>query len=80
MFFQSTFKGQGCTNISSAWLDTMPQCICYSCWANGAQNGVISIGQWSMFSHEKGVIFEPHLAAQKVGVVTTIIFSNHKTY
>ena len=60
--------------------ESMLQRICYSHWANRAQNGVISIGQWSMFSHEKGVIFEPNLAAQKVGVVTTIIFSNHKIY
>ena len=32
------------------------QRICYSHWANGAQNGVISIGQWGVFNHEKGAI------------------------
>ena len=47
-------------------------------WANGARNGVISIGQWGVFNHEKGAI-QSHLAAQKEGVVTAIIFSNHKT-
>ena len=62
--------------ISSTW----PQRICYSHWANGARNGVISIGQWGVFKHEKGAIWQSHLAAQKEGVVTTIIFSNHKTY
>ena len=46
---------------------TRPQRICYSLRANGARNGVISIGQWGVFN-------------QKVGVVTTITFSNHKTY
>ena len=30
--------------------------ICYSHWANGARNGVISIGQWGVFNHEKGAI------------------------
>ena len=45
---------------------SMLQRICYSHWANGAQNGLISIGQWGV-------------AAQKEGVVTAIIFSNHKT-
>jgi hypothetical protein len=25
-------------------------------WANGDLNGVISIGQWGMFNHEKGAI------------------------
>jgi hypothetical protein len=49
-------------------------------WANGARNGVISIGQWDVFNHKKGAIWQSHLAAQKEGVVTTIIFSNHKTY
>ena len=58
----------------------MPQRICYSHWANGAWNGVISIGQWDVFNHEKGAIWQSHFAAQKDGVVTTIIFSNHKTY
>ena len=29
--------------------------------------------------HEKGAIWQSHLAAQKEGVVTAIIFSNHKT-
>ena len=43
-------------------------------------NGVISIGQWGIFNHEKGAIWQSHLAAQKEGVVNTIIFSNHKTY
>ena len=32
------------------------QRICYSHWTNGAQNGVISIGQWGVFNHEKGAI------------------------
>ena len=36
---------------------------------------------WAMgvFNHEKGAIWQSHLAAQKEGVVTAIIFSNHKT-
>ena len=55
---------------------TLPQRI----WANGDQNGVISRWQWGVFNHEKGTIWQFHLAAQKEGVVTTIIFSNHKTY
>ena len=55
--------------ISLLWLKR----ICYSHWTNGDQNGVISIGQWGMFN-------QSHLATQKEGVVTTIIFSNHKTY
>ena len=33
-----------------------------------------------VFNHGKGAIWQSHLAAQKEGVVTTIIFSNHKTY
>ena len=33
-----------------------PQRINYSHWAHGAQNGVISIGQWGVFNHEKGAI------------------------
>ena len=37
---------------------TRPQHICYSHWANGAQNGVISIGQWGGFNHEKGPIWK----------------------
>ena len=32
------------------------QRICYSHWANGARNGVFSIGQWGVFNHEKGAI------------------------
>ena len=32
-----------------------------------------------LFNHEKGAIWQSHLAAQKEGVVTAIIFSNHKT-
>ena len=32
------------------------QPICYSHWANGAQNGVISIWQWGVFTYEKGAI------------------------
>ena len=36
--------------------DTLLQRICYSHWANWAQNGVISIGQWGVFNHEKGAI------------------------
>ena len=55
------------------------QRICYSHWANGARNGVISIGQWGVFNHEKGAIWQSHLAAHKEGVATAIIFSNHKT-
>ena len=35
---------------------TRLQRICYSHWANGARNGVISIGQWGVFNHEKGAI------------------------
>ena len=46
----------------------------------GLEMGVISIGEWGVFSHEKGAILQPNLAAQKGGVVTTIIFSNNKTY
>ena len=34
----------------------VPQRISYSHWANGAQNGMISIGQWGVFNHEKGTI------------------------
>ena len=70
------------TNIDKVILwskDNKPQRICYSHWANRAQNGVISIGQWGVFNHEKGTIWQSHLAAQKEGVVTAIIFSNHKT-
>ena len=37
-------------------------------------------GQWGVFNHEKGAIWQSHLAAQKEGVVSTIIFSNHKTF
>ena len=59
--------------------ESMLQRICYSHWANRAQNGVISIGQWGVFNHEKDAICQSHLAAQKEGVVTAIIFSNHKT-
>ena len=63
------------------WSDVLVlQRICYSHWANGAPNGVISIGQWGVFNHEKGTIWQSHLAAQKEEVVTAIIFSNHKTY
>ena len=58
---------------------SMLQRICHSHWANGAQNGVISIGQWGVFNHEKGAICQSHMSAQKEGVVTAIIFSNHKT-
>jgi hypothetical protein len=32
------------------------QRICYSHLANGARNGVISIGQWGVLNHEKGAI------------------------
>ena len=34
----------------------MLQRTCYSHWTNGARNGVISIGQWGVFNHEKGAI------------------------
>ena len=43
------------------------------------KRGSISIGQWDVFNHEKGAIWQSHLAAQKEGVVTAIIFSNHET-
>ena len=36
--------------------------------------------KWGVFNHEKGAIWQSHLATQKEGVVTTIIFSNHKSY
>ena len=39
-----------------SFLATLPQRICYSHWANGARNGVISIGQWGVFNHKKGAI------------------------
>ena len=58
----------------------MLQRICYSHLANGALNGVISIGQWGVFNHENGAIWQSHLAAQKEGVATTITLSIHKTY
>ena len=40
------------TYCALTWL----QSICYSHWENGDQNGVISIGQWGVFYHEKGAI------------------------
>ena len=46
----------------------------------GLEMGVISIGQWDVFNHEKGAIWQSHLAAEKEEVFTIIIFSNHKTY
>ena len=64
------------------WLPTyliLLQRICYSCWTNRARNGVISIGQWGVFNHEKGAISQSHLATQIEGVVTSIIFPDHKT-
>ena len=71
------------TRVVDCWyiknLESRLQHICYSHWANGDRNGVISIRQWGMFNHEKGAILQSHLAAQKEGVVPTIIFSNHKT-
>jgi hypothetical protein len=67
--------------VRNTWITQQcPKQICYSHWANGARNGVISIGQWGVFNNKKGAIWQSHLAAQKEGVVTTIIFSNHKTY
>jgi hypothetical protein len=36
--------------------EASPEHICYSHWPNGAGNGVISIGQWGVFNHEKGSI------------------------
>ena len=42
-----------CTKVCNKY---MLQCICYSHWANGAQNGVISIWQWGVFTYEKGAI------------------------
>jgi hypothetical protein len=41
---------------------------------------VISIGQWGVFNHQKGAIWQSHSAAQKEGVDNTTIFSNDKTY
>ena len=35
--------------------------------------------KWGVFNHEKGAIWQSHLASQKEEVVTAIIFSNHKT-
>ena len=61
-------------------MKTLRQRICYSHWTNGAWSGVISIWQWGVFNHEKSAVWQSHLAAQKEGVITTIIFSNHKTY
>ena len=43
----------------------LPQCICYSHWANEARNGMISIGQWGVFNLKKGAIWQSHLAPQK---------------
>ena len=51
------------------------QRICYSHWANGARNEVISIGQWGVFNHEKpinldlsnlhyGPHYKPHYRSQ----------------
>ena len=68
-------EGSVYERYSPPWL----QRICYSHWTNGARNWVIFIGQWGVFNHEKGAIWQSHLAAQKEGVVTAIIFSNHKT-
>ena len=65
--------------LQNALKEIQLQCICYSHWANGARNGVISIGQWGVFNHKKGAIWQSHLSAQKEGVVTAIVFSNHKT-
>ena len=47
-----------CNAKNTLWTTKMtwPQRICYSHWANGALNGVISIGQWGVFNHEKGAI------------------------
>ena len=52
-------------NIYYTMLLFLLQCICYSHWANGDLNWVISIGQWGMINHEKGAIWQSHLAAQK---------------
>ena len=54
----------------------MLQRICYSHWEKGAWNGAISIGQRGVFIYEKSAIWQSHLAAQKEGVVTAIIFSH----
>ena len=67
-----TTKAQTNSSIAShVDYRTVLQRICYSHWANGARNGVISIEQWGMFNHEKGAIWQSHLAAQKEGVATT---------
>ena len=42
----------------------------------GLEMGWFPLG---VFNQEKGAIWQSHLAAQKEGVVPTIIFSNHKT-
>ena len=44
----------------------------YSHWANGARNWVISIGEWVVFNHEKGAIWQSHFAVQKERAFTTI--------
>ena len=52
-----TTKAQTNSSIAShVDYRTVLQRICYSHWANGARNGVISIEQWGMFNHEKGAI------------------------
>jgi hypothetical protein len=43
--------------VRNTWITQQcPKQICYSHWANGAQNGVISIGQWGVFNNKKGAI------------------------
>ena len=64
-------------NLSHSEFAIIAQHICYSQWANGAQNGMISIRQWDVFNPKKAPSDSP---IQKEGVVTNIIFSNHKTY
>ena len=41
---------------------------------------LLPLGKRGLFNHEKGTFWQSYLAAQKEGVVSTIIFSNHKTY
>ena len=47
-------KSSNSTGLYS--MGIMLQRIYYSHWVNGAQNGVISIGRWGVFNHEKGTI------------------------
>ena len=46
----------------------------------GLKIGWFPLGNGVFFNHEKGAIWQSYSAAQKEGVVTTIIFSKQKTY